>query len=104
MKSLRKKFPDTLILPALGNNDQMFQYQVPGHKEIKQMYYQDVLDLWFGEHAPRKNKLFAHLTDLNETFHRGGYYRFDLDSALSYSYKLSVISLNTIYFHKKNKL
>ena len=31
MRDLNRLFPDAVILPCLGNNDQVFHYQVPGY-------------------------------------------------------------------------
>ncbi len=55
MNDLNKLFPDAVILPCLGNNDQVFHYQVPGYQEFKELYYKNVHVMWFGKYAPRVN-------------------------------------------------
>jgi len=55
--------------------------------------------MWFGKYAPRANQEFSKY--LHDDIMDGGYYRFDLDS-ITTDPKISIISLNTIFFHKKN--
>ena len=31
MSIIHEKFPETVVLPTLGNNDQIHHYQVPGY-------------------------------------------------------------------------
>ncbi len=99
MSLIHEKFPETVVLPTLGNNDQIHHYQVPGYQDLKKKYYSHVHEMWFGKYAPRANQEFSKY--LKEDILNGGYYRFDLDGITSES-KISIISLNTIYFHRKN--
>jgi hypothetical protein len=58
--------------------------------------------MWFGDLAPKANQNYPEMSHILETFFHGGYYRYDLD-LLDKDYKVSVISLNTIYFHVRNR-
>ena len=58
--------------------------------------------MWFGKYAPQVNQKYPKMDNLAETFYHGGYYRYDLDHIDEKS-KLSVISLNSIYFHVRNR-
>lgn len=86
----KKFFPDTLVIPTLGNNDGKYHYQGID-PEIKEDYYGTFYQHWFSEH-PRNSKL----PGVKETFSYGGYYRVDVDD------KLTVLALNTLYINKKN--
>lgn len=61
---------------------------------LKEEFYGDLFDLWFLQ-VPTNAK-YQKLDEIRETFLEGGYYRFDISD------KLSVISLNSIYFSVKN--
>ena len=87
---LAKYLPNTLILPAFGNNDWLFHYQSP-YAPYKDEFYKNISNNWF-----LKQPIAAARPDLpqwNETFMKGGYYRVDLTS------KISVLSLNTLMFN-----
>ena len=43
---MKKYFPDTLILPTLGNNDVKYHYQVPG-SDHKDEFYSYMFNEWF---------------------------------------------------------
>jgi len=90
---LKIRFPNTLIIPAVGNNDPEFHYQVPDVEE-KYSYYDFLFETWFLDHEP--NSKLSNLNQIKSTFLDGGYYRVD------YSDSLSIFSLNTVYFSKKN--
>ena len=88
-----KYFPDTLLIPTLGNNDGKYHYQGID-PELKEDYYGTFFQHWFSEH-PHNNAL-PNIDDVKSTFKYAGYYRVDVDS------KLSILALNTMYLNKKN--
>ena len=92
-QEIKIRFPNTLIIPAVGNNDPEFHYQVPDATD-KTSYYSFLYDTWFLDHLP--NSKLANLEEIKATFLDGGYYRVDYDD------QLSIFSLNTVYFSKKN--
>lgn len=92
-QEIKIRFPDTLIVPAVGNNDPEFHYQVPDTQD-KIDYYEFLFQTWFIDHVP--NSKLPNLDEIKSTFLDGGYYRAD------FSDELSVFSLNTLYFSKKN--
>ena len=92
-QEIKIRFPNSLIIPAVGNNDPEFHYQVPDLEE-KNGYYNFLFDTWFLDHVP--NSKLPNLNEIKSTFLDGGYYRVD------YSDSLSIFSLNTVYFSKKN--
>jgi hypothetical protein len=48
MKLIQRYFPDTPILPNIGNNDLLHHYQAPSQTE-RAMFYGDLYSLWFDE-------------------------------------------------------
>ncbi len=48
MEIATKKFPNTPIIPTIGNNDLMYHYQAPNTTD-KQMFYSDLKNLWFDQ-------------------------------------------------------
>lgn len=94
---LAEKFPDTLILPAFGNNDNEY-HDNPIPEQDAPFFYETMFDLWFTRLGGNKAKMTnAQRDKIKETFLTGGYYRFDL------SEKVTVLSLNSMYFdHSRN--
>ena len=88
-----KYFPNTVIIPTLGNNDCKYHYQGL-NLEDRDEFYSSLFDSWFG--ILPKNSELPNLNQIKETFLYGGYYRVDIDS------KLSVLATNTLYFNSKN--
>lgn len=91
-------FPDTLIIPAFGNNDSKY-HDNPIPDTDKDFYYDYVYNLWF-KLLPGNVK---HLTNLQkerieDTFKEGGYYRLDLTD------KITVLTLNTLYYDSDRQL
>ncbi len=88
-----KYFPDTLVIPSMGNNDGKYHYQGIDEAD-KADYYGFFYQRWFINH-PLYSKV-ASLKAAESTFKYAGYYRIDIDS------KVSVLSINTMYLNKKN--
>jgi len=84
-----KYFPNTLILPALGNNDTKWHYQ-PALTEHDQ-YYSFLFNEFFMKHPA--NRSLKSISDIKETVEKGGYYRIDLTD------DLTVLSLNTLFYN-----
>lgn len=91
------KFPNTIILPAFGNNDSKY-HDAPIPIDDAPFFYTYVFNLWFkllpgnSKHLTRKQ-----LTEVLGTFESGGYYRVDLNE------KISVLSINTLYYDSERK-
>lgn len=90
---MAKYFPNTVIIPTLGNNDPKYHY-CGLNLEDKEEYYNFIYNAWF-ELLPA-NKRLSNLSEIKSTILKGGYYRVDIDSTLS------VLAINTLYFNKKN--
>lgn len=86
-------FPETLIVPSIGNNDGKKDYQGIDMSD-KADYYGFYFDHWFTMHS--HNSRLKELDEIKKTLMYAGYYRVDVDS------KLSILALNTVYFNKKN--
>lgn len=85
-------FPDTLVLPAFGNNDSKY-HDNPIPDEDAPYFYGYVYNLWFKllpGNIARLNK--QQLESIEKSFENGGYYRVDVND------KISVISINTLYY------
>eukprot|EP00347_Sterkiella_histriomuscorum_P022332 403330854 len=95
-QTISQYFPNTLVIPSLGNNDPKYHYVALNHQD-KAEYFSFLFDSWFNQISGNKNKLSVEqLADIKGTFLKGGYYRVDVDD------KLSVLALNTLNFNKKN--
>lgn len=92
---IAKYFPNTLVLPVIGNNDAYHHNEAPWTTE-KSPYYTDIYKMWFDE-IPKNAKL-SNLKDIKETFEYGGFYRVDVNN------QLSVLSLNTMYLTLEDEL
>lgn len=88
-----QSYPDAFLLPAIGNNDVKFHYQVPTLQDKKE-YYELLFETWF-ENNP-KNSLLANIDEIKKDFMNGGYYKADI------SENFSAIVLNTLYFNVDN--
>lgn len=88
-----KYFPDTLLVPSLGNNDGKYHYSGEDSAN-KADYYGAYFQDFFGSQP--FNKRLPELREVKRTLMSGGYFRVDVDS------KLSILSVNTLYLNKKN--
>lgn len=83
----KKRFPNTPIVPAIGNNDPKWHNQFALNESAD--YYNFLYNLWFESHPVR----YPNLNDIKSTFLRGGFYR--------YFYQDYVfVALNSLYFYK----
>jgi len=86
------KFPDTLVLPAFGNNDSKY-HDNPIPDEDAPYFYGYIYNLWFKLLPGNASALSPEqLSKIYESFEIGGYYRVDLND------KISVLSINTLYY------
>lgn len=91
--TLNKYFPDSLVIPSMGNNDGKYHYRGIDLAD-KSDYYTFFFNHWFSAH-PLNSKL-PELPQVEKTFLSAGYYRVDLTS------NLSILAVNTLYLNKKN--
>ena len=85
---LKEYFPDTIILPAIGNNDGRFDDSAIDESS-KTDYYQFLYELWF-ENFQGNSQIDLNL--ISESFFQTGSYRVDISPSLS------VLNFNTMYF------
>lgn len=64
-KTIAAWFPDTPILPSIGNNDVEFHYQAPTPNN-SDTYYSTLYNIWFDDVMANYN--YTNLTSINETF------------------------------------
>lgn len=88
-------FPETIIIPAIGNNDAKFHYEFPTTDEESDDYYGFLYDLWWNQMGA--NTEYENKESVKETMMKGGFFRYD------HSEKLSFISLNSLYWSVKNE-
>lgn len=67
-----ENFPETVILPTLGNNDVKFHYQFPTTPELAEDYYGYVFDNFIEKPFGNQN---LDKEGIRETFMHGGYFR-----------------------------
>ena len=92
IQHLSEKFPDTLIIPAFGNNDSEYHDNPTPHNN-EFFFYDFMFNLWF-RNLPENDLQMAKAQkdSVYATFIEGGYYRVDLTD------NLSVLVLNTLYY------
>lgn len=94
---IAEKFPDTIVLPAFGNNDSMY-HDNPIPEVDSPFFYEYIFNLWFRLLPGNQTSLKEEQIDMiRETFYEGGYYRVDLND------KVSVLAINTLYYDNKRK-
>ena len=76
---LRDSFPNSLLLPSMGNNDPEYHYQVPTVNN-KNEYYSFVYDAWF-----KSKELNARE---KENFLNGGYFKLKIKGINNYMINL----------------
>ena len=87
-KMIEKRFPGKPILPAMGYTDNLGGFYAPENVNLKTQTFDNIFPLWFGN-LPDQAKMYS-------TFIEGGFYEYQV------SKHLSVLSLNSLYFHAKN--
>ena len=89
---LAAKFPDTIILPAFGNNDTKY-HDNPIPDDDAPFFYSYVFNLWFKMLPGNTGNLSeSQIDEIHKTFDIGGFYRVDLND------KISVLAINTLYY------
>jgi hypothetical protein len=91
---VREKFPNTLLVPCIGNNDIPYHYQTIS-LELKPLIYGDMYNMWFRDHPV--NSKVANLDEIKRNFTMGGFYRIDIGE------HLAVLNLNSLYMSCRNK-
>jgi len=94
--SIQQYFPNTLILPTIGNNDTEFHYQSPDFGINKKSYYDAFFGSWFTDH--QVNNQIANIREIERTFKNGGYYRVDVSD------QISIISLSSNCYSFKSEI
>ncbi|TNV84105.1 hypothetical protein FGO68_gene4827 [Halteria grandinella] len=94
-ETLTDRFPGVPILNAIGNNDAIHHYQAPNGTN-KAIFYGDLFDLWFKNYTPNHGGSEKQLKQIETTFKKGGYYRFDLSN------ELTLLTLNSQFMSPKN--
>ena len=89
---LAKKFPNAVILPAIGNNDIKFHYVAPQKNVSAPDYYPFMRRLTF-ERIPKNVQYFS--SEISTTFDMFGGYRID------YSPSLTFLSFNSLYYNDR---
>ncbi|GFX31458.1 acid sphingomyelinase-like phosphodiesterase 3b [Trichonephila clavipes] len=87
---LRKAFPETQIIPCIGNHD-LSPVNIIDPRKSSRSIYEGFLDKGGWHELLNKSDGF-----MEETFTRGGYY------SVSISSRLRVIALNSVLWYKKN--
>lgn len=87
-------FPNSVILPAIGNNDAKWHYQFPLTQDESDEYYGFLYDLWFNQMPTNNN--YTKKDEIKETFIKGGYFTYE------YSEDLTFMVINSLYFSVKN--
>lgn len=91
--ALSNHFPNTIILPAIGNNDIKYHYRAPTQNDDAPDYYSFLSDIML-------NKISGNAgldkNTINKTFLKAGYYRFDVSD------RMSIISFNSLYYNSGN--
>ena len=92
IRQFKQYFPNTMILPTIGNNDGRYKDEAIDETD-KSDYYGLVYDLWFTELAGNAS---LDRVAINKTIMDGAYYRADVAP------NVSVLSINSMYFDFKD--
>lgn len=87
---LHEFFPDVVVLPTQGNNDDKYHYQ-PSVGDYATSYYELYFNYYFEQHPA--NARLADLASIKETFVQGAYFKAQIDA------HLYAISLNTLAYN-----
>jgi len=90
---LSKWFPDSIVLPVVGNHDNKYANEATTADE-KDNYYNMLYDAWFTNMKGNVGLLKSE--ELKRTFLDGGFYRVDLTK------NLVILALDAQYFAKAN--
>jgi hypothetical protein len=88
-------FPDSIIIPAIGNNDVKFHYEFPITEEESNEYYGFLYDLWWEQLETNRN--YTKKEDVKKTLMNGGYFLYEHSDTLSF------MAINSLYFSVKNQ-
>ena len=66
MGTIRETYPDTDILPSVGNNDVYVHNNVPCYNDTSEWYYSELFNAWFGD-GKNYSKNF-NFSDVKNTF------------------------------------
>ena len=94
-EQVSEKFPKSVILPSLGNNDFLIDYQVPSGSFISE-FYQFYYDTWFGSNAPDMNKNIINSKKAKAQILRTGLYTAEIAP------HLHIISFNSVFYAPRN--
>lgn len=94
LSTIRTHLPNATLLPTIGKTDVRIQDQMPCKAKDATKYFGDLLNAWFPESSmpPGMNR-----TEVQKTFIKGGYYRYDIPSS-----NMTLLALNGMFFSSKN--
>ena len=107
-KLVEDKFPDVPILSSFGNNDMMYNAEMPGKDQAgkdsflsTEAYFTAIYQYWFTD-VKANMKLLKSLSQeklkqFENDFKHGGYYAIDLNE------KLTIVSFNSIAWCERNQ-
>lgn len=87
-------FPNSIVIPTIGNNDVKFHYEFPTTPEEAEEYYGFLYNLWW-DHIGANQK-YSGKDQVRETLMKGGYFVYH------HSDNLSFMAINSLYFSVKN--
>lgn len=90
---LHEYFPNTVVLPTQGNNDDKYHYQ-PSVGDYAADYYDFYFDLYFNQHPA--NARLSDLAEIKSTFVNGAYFKAQIDE------HLYVLSLNSLAYNTED--
>jgi len=88
-------FPDSIVIPAIGNNDVKFHYEFPTTEEDIEDYYGFLYNLWWEQ--LEANSQYKGKKDIKKTLMNGGYFVYHHSDVLSF------MAVNSLYFSVKNE-
>ena len=90
---LNDAFPNTMIVPIIGNNDNKFHNEGTT-EEYRDSYYPYVYQLWFQNMTG--NAALLSSQRIHDSFLSAGYYRVDVTD------KITVLALDSMYWMSEN--
>ena len=83
-------FPNSSIIPTIGNNDVKYHYEYPLNEDDSHDYYGFLYDLWWNQVPGNSN--YTKKEEVKSSMMKGGYFIYEHNTNLTF------IAVNSLYF------
>ena len=75
-------FPNSVVIPTIGNNDVKFHYEFPLTEADSNEYYGFLYDLWWNKIPGNAN--YTKKNEINATMLKGGFFTYEYNANLTF--------------------